>query len=107
MHLICGYLKLFHDCDSSREVPGVHSAPPALMSPSSGSLRHHEQPTVQRWQITETELGHGGFGRVFLGMNSDTGELIAVKQIRIDPSDSHQKNVCVFVCEKLFYLLHS
>src|SRR3990167_7464117 len=52
----------------------------------SGVLSALPQPPkllVARWQITETELGHGAFGKVFLGMNSDTGELIAVKQVNI------------------------
>ena len=33
-----------------------------------------------RWQRGQV-LGQGAFGTVFLGLNTDTGELMAVKQI--------------------------
>eukprot|EP00756_Hemistasia_phaeocysticola_P063761 Hpha_TRINITY_DN7229_c0_g1::TRINITY_DN7229_c0_g1_i1::g.102214::m.102214 len=36
-------------------------------------------------------LGAGGFGTVHLGLNSQTGELMAVKQIRFDNKDSKLK----------------
>ena len=32
------------------------------------------------WQIGEM-IGAGAFGRVYLGLNNDTGQLIAVKQV--------------------------
>lgn len=33
------------------------------------------------WQIGEM-VGAGAFGRVYLGLNNDTGQLMAVKQVR-------------------------
>lgn len=35
-----------------------------------------------RWQRGEL-IGAGAFGRVYIGMNEDTGELLAVKQVMI------------------------
>ena len=32
------------------------------------------------------KIGKGGFGNVYLGLNSDTGELFAVKQLEVDTS---------------------
>lgn len=34
------------------------------------------------WQIGEM-VGAGAFGRVYLGLNNDTGQLMAVKQVRL------------------------
>ena len=34
------------------------------------------------WQIGEM-VGAGAFGRVYLGLNNDTGQLMAVKQVRM------------------------
>jgi len=43
-------------------------------------------------------LGKGGFGHVYLGMNDDTGEFFAVKQLEIDMSseDKTRKSVLAF-----------
>ena len=38
-------------------------------------------------------IGSGGFGKVYLGMNLDTGELIAVKQIPVDQTNSTRREV--------------
>ena len=37
-------------------------------------------------------IGKGSFGKVFMGMNAATGELIAVKQVRIK-TDEEQTQV--------------
>lgn len=34
------------------------------------------------WQIGEM-VGAGAFGRVYLGLNNDTGQLMAVKQVKV------------------------
>ncbi|KAH3745847.1 Mitogen-activated protein kinase kinase kinase ANP1 [Pelomyxa schiedti] len=39
--------------------------------------------TPQNWQKMQ-RVGRGGFGTVYLGMNKDTGEIFAVKQIEIE-----------------------
>ena len=39
--------------------------------------------TAIRWQKGGV-LGVGAFGKVFMGLNLDTGELIAVKQISLE-----------------------
>jgi hypothetical protein len=44
-------------------------------------LEGHEESTM-RWQRGEL-IGAGAFGRVYIGMNEDTGELLAVKQVMI------------------------
>ena len=66
----------------------------SLVAPGSPTVNTHQpKQLVKNWQVTETELGHGAFGSVFLGMNSDTGELIAVKRVNIETSDKDQAQV--------------
>ncbi|KAJ3226664.1 hypothetical protein HK099_004408 [Clydaea vesicula] len=66
------------------------------------SLLHSEQkivvekqrkslPAIKRWEQGKM-IGQGAFGKVFLGINLDTGELLAVKQVIIgDENDSQKK----------------
>ncbi|KAJ5887946.1 hypothetical protein N7495_007987 [Penicillium taxi] len=51
--------------------------------PQSGSSVPQRQPTFRiiRGQL----IGKGTFGRVYLGMNADNGEVLAVKQVEINP----------------------
>lgn len=42
-----------------------------------------EAPPI-RWRKGEL-IGCGAFGRVYMGMNLDSGELLAVKQVNICP----------------------
>ncbi|KAF2078532.1 hypothetical protein CYY_000157 [Polysphondylium violaceum] len=47
-------------------------------------MNEHEELNVQpiKWQKGQI-IGRGGFGAVYLGLNQDTGELFAVKQLEI------------------------
>ena len=55
------------------------AAPPADSNP--GELRRQK---TFRW-MRGTLIGKGTFGRVYIGMNMTTGELIAVKQVEVNP----------------------
>lgn len=48
--------------------------PPGLPAP-----RKEEAPSI-RWRKGEL-IGCGAFGRVYMGMNLDSGELLAIKQV--------------------------
>ena len=79
---------------ASLEESRTHSSGSGTYPPSPSPMLSPNLPIkqlVHRWQITETELGRGAFGQVFLGMNSDTGELIAVKRVELGGSDAEQK----------------
>lgn len=41
-----------------------------------------EQPLPIRWRKGEL-IGYGAFGRVYMGMNLDSGELLAVKEVNL------------------------
>ena len=82
-------------CRSSSDLFSFASSPGnAAMAPFTASPKQ----LVKRWQVTETELGRGAFGKVFLGMNSDTGELIAVKRVDIEGTDAEQEQVSCSMC---------
>ena len=43
-----------------------------------------KEPAPIRWRKGEL-IGAGAYGRVYMGMNLESGELIAVKQVRTPP----------------------
>lgn len=55
--------------------------PPAKADDASRSRRDEDVPTI-RWRRGEL-IGCGAFGRVYMGMNLDSGELLAVKQVNL------------------------
>ncbi|USW59543.1 Putative serine/threonine-protein kinase, active [Septoria linicola] len=48
-----------------------------------GVIKPERQPTF-KWMRGQL-IGKGTFGRVYLGMNTTTGELLAVKQVEVNP----------------------
>jgi serine/threonine protein kinase len=56
----------------------VERFPIIEVSPSSSGSQMEARPI--RWKQGEI-LGQGAFGIVYLGLNTDTGELMAVKQV--------------------------
>jgi hypothetical protein len=56
------------------------------MSPA-GSSSPAELKPITRWEQGRM-IGQGAFGRVFHGINLDTGEFLAVKQVAISVADS-------------------
>jgi hypothetical protein len=73
---------------SSSSASEASDAPPAgagvFTPPPGGSVLQDVAPRL-RWQRGEL-LGTGAFGRVFLGLNEDTGELLAVKEVLLSGS---------------------
>ena len=49
-----------------------------------------QRPTITRWTQGQI-IGQGAFGKVFHGLNLDTGEIMAVKQVLIGPANDTQK----------------
>ncbi|MED6168727.1 hypothetical protein PIB30_014190 [Stylosanthes scabra] len=73
---------------------GLFSQPrlkrPLLPSPPTPPKCSDDAPPF-RWRKGEL-IGSGAFGRVYMGMNLDSGELIAVKQVLIAPGCASKKN---------------
>lgn len=76
----------------------VASALPSAAAPQrrishAAHSRSHSEPTgiAFRWKRGDQILGQGAFGTVFLGLNVDTGEMLAVKQL--DTSDVSAKEM--------------
>ncbi|XWS39346.1 hypothetical protein CRYUN_Cryun18bG0044700 [Craigia yunnanensis] len=66
---------------------GLFAKPPA--PPALPPVRKTDVPTI-RWRKGEL-IGCGAFGRVYMGMNLDSGELLAVKQVLIAANASKEK----------------
>ena len=58
--------------------PSIRSLPP--ISKADSTKRKKEDGPPIRWRKGEL-IGCGAFGRVYMGMNLDSGELLAVKQV--------------------------
>ncbi|KFK38038.1 hypothetical protein AALP_AA3G062200 [Arabis alpina] len=64
---------------------GLFTKPPTgLPAP-----RKEETPAI-RWRKGEL-IGSGAFGRVYMGMNLDSGELLAIKQVLIAPNSASKE----------------
>lgn len=61
---------------------GLFSKPPAARG-LPPAVPENDAPPI-RWRKGEL-IGSGAFGRVYMGMNLDSGELIAVKQVWVLP----------------------
>ncbi|CAI0466246.1 unnamed protein product [Linum tenue] len=72
------------------------SFPPALPSPS-GRKGDADAPSI-RWRKGEL-IGCGAFGRVYMGMNLDSGELLAVKQVLIAANSASKEKAQAHVRE--------
>ncbi|XP_062199973.1 mitogen-activated protein kinase kinase kinase NPK1-like isoform X2 [Phragmites australis] len=77
------------------------SPPRRLLPPtpdeSSGSGGGEENPPI-RWRKGEL-IGCGAFGQVYLGMNLDSGELLAVKQVLIGSSNATREKAQAHIKE--------
>ncbi|KAH7276494.1 hypothetical protein KP509_39G009300 [Ceratopteris richardii] len=84
-----------------------------LVQSSSPSKAHHRLPSIKadmdlapscsspppiRWRKGEL-IGAGAFGRVYMGMNLDSGELLAVKQVLITASNGAKERAQAHVKE--------
>ncbi|CAI0559870.1 unnamed protein product [Linum tenue] len=72
------------------------SFPPALPSPS-GRKGDADAPSI-RWRKGEL-IGCGAFGRVYMGMNLDSGELLAVKQVLIAANSASKEKTQAHIRE--------
>ncbi|KAJ1423771.1 Serine/threonine-protein kinase, active site [Sesbania bispinosa] len=73
--------------DPSPELP-TRLAPPFANRESASSLFLRRPYGGRKGEL----IGSGAFGRVYMGMNLDSGELIAVKQVLIAPGTASKEN---------------
>ncbi|KAJ7977973.1 Mitogen-activated protein kinase kinase [Quillaja saponaria] len=78
---------------------------PLLAPPPSPPIRKEDPPLIPkevepsiRWRKGEL-IGCGAFGRVYMGMNLDSGELLAVKQVLIAASSASKEKAQVHIKE--------
>lgn len=87
----------------SSEMTSSHSSNRRSTEVTSPNAIKSKAKRVIRWQKGEL-LGEGGFGKVFLGMHTDTGELIAVKQVTI-PRENADASAKVTALQKEIELM--
>ncbi|KAI3676078.1 hypothetical protein L1987_85676 [Smallanthus sonchifolius] len=69
-----------------------------LPSPPKVSKENDEQVPTIRWRRGEL-IGCGAFGQVYMGMNLDSGELLAVKQVSIAANSALKEKTQVHIRE--------
>ncbi|KAJ7706257.1 kinase-like domain-containing protein [Mycena rosella] len=80
--------------NETRERPGVYSNPRPSRSLSSIAVDKTVVSRTTTFQWVRGELiGKGSYGRVYLALNVNSGELIAVKTVERDHADSRHKEV--------------
>lgn len=76
----------------SRLLNNLDPIPQDQLPPSSvqhvNAVRAPERQPTFKWMRGQL-IGKGTFGRVYLGMNTTTGELLAVKQVEVNPKLSN------------------
>ncbi|XP_010912615.1 mitogen-activated protein kinase kinase kinase 3 isoform X2 [Elaeis guineensis] len=70
--------------DDLRSPPHPLPLPPS--SPSSSSTRSHQS----QWKKGKL-LGRGTFGHVYLGFNNESGQMCAIKEVKVISDDSNSK----------------
>ncbi|XXG83502.1 hypothetical protein AAC387_Pa10g1242 [Persea americana] len=75
------------------------ASPPSLPPPPPPPppISKDAAPSI-RWRRGEL-IGCGAFGRVYMGMNLDSGELLAVKQVLIAPSNASKEKAQTHIRE--------
>eukprot|EP00755_Sulcionema_specki_P008580 Sspe_Gene.41333::Locus_19992_Transcript_1_1_Confidence_1.000_Length_3096::g.41333::m.41333 len=75
--------------DSSRVETERPTLPPSVRHEGNGPQATDEAKQQQmRWKPGKY-IGHGAVGRVYVGLNQDTGKLMAVKKITFDAKDQN------------------
>lgn len=87
----------------STEMTGSYGSNRRSTEVTSPSAIKNKLKRVIKWQKGEL-LGEGGFGKVYLGMHTDTGELIAVKQVTI-PRENADASAKVTALQKEIELM--
>ncbi|KAH7842532.1 hypothetical protein Vadar_006465 [Vaccinium darrowii] len=77
--------------------PPLPALPPIAKSDMVKVKRKHEAPPI-RWRKGEL-IGCGAFGRVYMGMNLDSGELLAVKQVSIAANSASKEKTQAHIRE--------
>ncbi|CAJ1974878.1 unnamed protein product [Sphenostylis stenocarpa] len=71
--------------------PGSPTSPSSFLSSTrANGVAEHTTGTLSKWKKGKL-LGRGTFGHVYLGFNSDSGQLCAIKEVRVVCDDQTSK----------------
>ncbi|KAI9666329.1 MAG: hypothetical protein M1821_004264 [Bathelium mastoideum] len=77
--------RLFNNLETIPQEP----PPSASLAPQPGTKTLPQRQQTFKW-VKGQLIGKGTFGRVYLGMNTTTAELLAVKQVEVNPRAAGQ-----------------
>ncbi|KAG2272981.1 hypothetical protein Bca52824_067536 [Brassica carinata] len=84
---LSGFVGKINSSIRSSRIGLFSKTPPGLPAPPR--KEEAAAPSI-RWRKGEL-IGCGAFGRVYMGMNLDSGELLAIKQVLIAPNNAKEK----------------
>ncbi|KAF5745134.1 mitogen-activated protein kinase kinase kinase YODA [Tripterygium wilfordii] len=70
--------------------PGSPTSPSALPTTRSGGVTENAPCSLSKWKKGRL-LGRGTFGHVYLGFNSENGQMCAIKEVRVVSDDQTSK----------------
>ncbi|KAL1538962.1 mitogen-activated protein kinase kinase kinase [Salvia divinorum] len=70
--------------------PGSPASPSALPTPRSPGTNESSSYNASKWRKGKL-LGRGTFGHVYLGFNSENGQMCAIKEVRLVSDDQSSK----------------
>ncbi|KAI9113726.1 hypothetical protein K1719_014977 [Acacia pycnantha] len=85
--------------------PGSPTSPSALSNAKANSLVENTTNNLSKWKKGKL-LGRGTFGHVYLGFNSESGQMCAIKEVRVFSDDQTSKE-CLKQLNQEIHLLSS
>ncbi|KAK6125580.1 hypothetical protein DH2020_040673 [Rehmannia glutinosa] len=70
--------------------PGPPASPSALPTPRSPGINESSSSNSSKWRKGRL-LGRGTFGHVYLGFNSENGQMCAIKEVKVVSDDQSSK----------------
>ncbi|CAI9108900.1 OLC1v1008606C2 [Oldenlandia corymbosa var. corymbosa] len=71
-------------------LPPSPSSPPSLPTPRSSAMSDCSSSNSSKWKKGKL-LGRGTFGHVYVGFNSENGQMCAIKEVRVFSDDQSSK----------------
>ncbi|XP_048334926.2 mitogen-activated protein kinase kinase kinase 3 isoform X1 [Ziziphus jujuba] len=83
--------------------PGSPTSPSALSNTRSGAVTESASCTVSKWKKGKL-LGRGSFGHVYVGFNSESGQMCAIKEVRLVSDDQTSKESLKQLHQEIYLL---
>ncbi|KAL3528077.1 hypothetical protein ACH5RR_012733 [Cinchona calisaya] len=81
------------ECHQLPLPPGSPTSPSALPTPRTSGVMESSCNNLSKWKKGRL-LGRGTFGHVYVGFNSENGQMCAIKEVRV-VADDHSSKECL------------